>query len=464
MTRVKHAGPSVLIVAVIAGLIGYLIGCSQEQRARAQAAAEDAASRPAEDGDAEQGDAEQGDAELGDAELGGSPRPGPAQPTGDQADSPAGRPDAQPKGRTPAAIVDGRYPASYFPNTELLGAGEMRITALGTGMPNQTKRAVSISYLIELGNGDKFLFDVGLGMLGNLFSLRPDFSKIDKVFVSHLHIDHVGDFMGVHIGGWLSGRYTPIHLYGPSGSTPELGAKAYAEAMKRAYAWDLSTRSGALPDAGAQIAVHEFDYKQMNEIVYEQNGVTIRSWPAIHSLDGSVSYSLEWNGLKYVFGGDTYPNKWYMEYAQDADVASHECFLPPAALAAYFGWSLDQATYVSTRVHTEPAAFGKVMAALKPRMALGYHSVQSPENNAAIMDGVRKTYTGPLTLARDLMVMNVTQDDIVVRTAVVDEYVLPPDVTQGYKDADRTAKKETSEFIQAGKWKGYTPPPMPKPE
>ena len=62
-------------------------------------------------------------------------------------------------GRTPVAIVDGQYPASYFPNTELLGADEMRITALGTGMPNQTKAAVSISYLVELGNGDKFLFD-----------------------------------------------------------------------------------------------------------------------------------------------------------------------------------------------------------------------------------------------------------------------------------------------------------------
>ncbi|MBW2207512.1 MAG: hypothetical protein JRG79_11425, partial [Deltaproteobacteria bacterium] len=83
--------------------------------------------------------------------------------------------DNVPLGRTPAAIVDGQYPASYFPNTELLGADEMRITALGTGMPNQTKAAVSISYLVELGNGDKFLFDIGAGSLGNLFSLRPDF-------------------------------------------------------------------------------------------------------------------------------------------------------------------------------------------------------------------------------------------------------------------------------------------------
>ena len=370
--------------------------------------------------------------------------------------------DNMPLGRTPAAIVDGKYPASYFPNTEILGADEMRITALGTGMPNQTKAAVSISYLVELGNGDKFLFDLGSGSLGNLFSIRPDFSKLDKVFASHLHVDHVGDFMAMHIGSWLSGRYTPIHIYGPSGSTPELGIKAFVEGMQKGYAWDLATRSGALPDLGAQIKVHEFDYRQENKVVYQKNGVTIRSWPAIHSLDGSVSYGLEWNGLKYVFGGDTYPNKWYIEFAKDADVASHEAFLPPKALAEYFGWDLGQATYVSTRVHTEPQAFGKVMSAVKPRLAVGYHSVQSPENNAAIMDGVRKTYDGPLALARDLMVINVTKEDIVVRMATVDEYTLPPNVTQGYNDAPRSDKKSPSKETMKGKWKGYTPPPMPK--
>jgi ribonuclease Z len=370
--------------------------------------------------------------------------------------------DNLPLGRTASPIVDGQYPSSYFPNTELLGADEMRITALGTGMPNQTKKANSISYLVELGNGDKFIFDTGAGMLANLFALRPDFSKLDKVFASHLHVDHVGDFMALHIASWLSGRFTPIHIYGPSGSSPELGTKAFVDGMKKGYAWDIATRTGALPDAGGEIVVHEFDYLQENVIVYQENGVTIRSWPAIHSLDGSVSFSLEWNGLKYVFGGDTYPNKWYIEFAKDADIASHECFLPPKALAEYFGWSLAQATYVSTRVHTEPQAFGKVMSALKPRMAVGYHSVQSPENNAAIMDGVRATYDGPLTLARDLMVINVTPDDIVVRMATVDEYVLPPDVTKAYIDAPRTAEKSPSDVILKGKWDGYTPPPMPK--
>jgi len=370
--------------------------------------------------------------------------------------------DAVPKGRQSVEIANGEYPASYFPNTEIVGENEMRITALGTGMPNQTRKAVSISYLVELGNGDKFLFDIGMGSMANLFSLRPDFSKLDKVFASHLHIDHVGDFMGLHIGGWLSGRYSPIHMYGPTGASPELGTKAFIEGMEKGYAWDLQTRTGALPDVGAQIKVHEFDFKQENEIVYQENGVTIRSWPAIHSLDGSVSYGLEWNGLKYVFGGDTYPNKWYIKYAKDADIASHEAFLPPKALAAYFGWDLAQATYVSTRIHTEPQAFGKVMSEVKPRMAVGYHSVQSPENNAAIMDGVRSTYDGPLTLARDLMVINVTKEQIVVRMTIVDEYALPPDVTEGYVKAPRTDEKSPSDWTNSGKWDGYTPPPMPK--
>ena len=116
--------------------------------------------------------------------------------------------DALPRGRSAAPIVDGKYPSSYFPNTEILGADEMRITALGTGMPNQTLKAVSISYPVELGNRDKFIFDAGAGMLANLFALRPDFSKIDKVFASHLHTDHVGDVGALWVGGWLNGPYT----------------------------------------------------------------------------------------------------------------------------------------------------------------------------------------------------------------------------------------------------------------
>ncbi|MDH3581661.1 MAG: hypothetical protein OEM91_13680, partial [Hyphomicrobiales bacterium] len=62
-----------------------------------------------------------------------------------------------PSGRIPQEIKDNRYPRTYYPNTEKLGASEMRIVALGTGMPNQSPSNVAASFLVELGNGDSFL-------------------------------------------------------------------------------------------------------------------------------------------------------------------------------------------------------------------------------------------------------------------------------------------------------------------
>jgi hypothetical protein len=40
-----------------------------------------------------------------------------------------------PVGRIPQEIKDNKYPRTYYPNTEKIGKDEMRITALGTGMP-----------------------------------------------------------------------------------------------------------------------------------------------------------------------------------------------------------------------------------------------------------------------------------------------------------------------------------------
>ncbi|MGI9317412.1 MAG: MBL fold metallo-hydrolase, partial [bacterium] len=101
--------------------------------------------------------------------------------------------------------------AAWYPRTEKLGADEMFVVALGTGMPTPiTRGQKSAAWYVELGNGDIFLFDVGSGSAENLFALRPEFHRVDKIFVSHLHTDHVGDAPVVWVGGWLSGRYTPL--------------------------------------------------------------------------------------------------------------------------------------------------------------------------------------------------------------------------------------------------------------
>jgi ribonuclease Z len=355
--------------------------------------------------------------------------------------------------------------ATYFPNTETLRPDEMRITALGTGLPTPITRAQkSTGFMVELGNGDVFLFDMGTGTLENIFGLRPDFSKLDKVFLSHLHTDHFGDLGSFIVGSWLSGRYTPLHVYGGAGETPELGTEAAVESLVKAMAWDIKGRSGILPDAGGQVITHEFDYRKENQVVYEENGVTITSWPAIHSLDGSVSYRLEWNGLSFVFGGDTRPNKWFIEYAQNADFAIHECFPTPEGLAAFNQWQgeMREATFVSSYIHTPPEGFGKVMSAIRPRMAVAFHTVLLPDIRQGMLEGIRKTYDGPLTIADDLMVWNVTKDEITMREAVIPDRVSPPPTTEGFKKAPRSGIAKMSDYIMSGVWDGFTPPPLPE--
>ena len=371
-----------------------------------------------------------------------------------------------PKGHTPVKIKNGVYPRDYYPNTELLGPDEMRVTALGTGMPNVITGAQKASgWYVELGNGEKFLFDLGSGTMENLAKLRPDWSKVDKVFASHLHSDHVGGFAELYIGGWMNGRYTPLHFYGPSGSEPRLGTKAFVENQVRSWAWDVEGRRTGFPIEGGKVIPHEFDFRNEG-VIYEKNGVKISSFPAIHILDGSVSFRLDWKDRSFVFGGDSYPNKWFIKYSQGAELVVHECFFTPESLGELLGAPPAQAIFITSYIHTPPAAFGKIMSAIKPRHAIGYHFWTWHDVFDPTLEAVRETYDGPLTLATDLMVWNVTDEQIVVREAITTENVAPTGTTAAYRKARReppeVAADWISEDINAGKWEGYTPPPLPK--
>ncbi len=373
-----------------------------------------------------------------------------------RSDERAGRPfslvnPAQAADHPAISPVKARPRDTYFPNSEDLRPDEMRVIACGTGMPTARPSQAAACFIVELGNGDKFIFDVGTGSAERIAALQIPYNFLDKVFVGHLHTDHFGDLASLFVGGALAGRQKPLRIWGPSGDKPELGTKYAVERMREMVTWDLAGRRGLVDERGYHIEVEEFDYKGENQIVYKENGVTIRSWPAIHSLDGPVSFGLEWNGLKFVFGSDTYPNKWFVKYAKNADLVIHECFVAVPSLFEKFKFTPQTALAVGTQVHTPPEGFGKVMSMIKPRMAVAYHFFKDFDTTASINDRIRSTYDGPLSLAQDFMVWNVTKDEIRVRMAVVNEEVWPPPATEKPMLPDPSRRIPFSKEIAGGR-------------
>ncbi len=394
------------------------------------------------------------------SDTGAAKEPTPQGQRGKATEAPAQKQDrakvqyasAPKKGKVahPTGVAPNRY--AYYPGTEKLGRGEIRIVACGTGMPSSRLGQAATCWLVECGNGDKFLFDVGTGSMANVASLMIPYDFLDKVFLTHLHTDHWGDLDALWAGGWTAGRTEALKVWGPSGARKEMGTKYAIENFKKTYHWDWATRAARLNGIPGDIEVHEFDYLKENQVVYQENGVTIRSFPAIHTGDGPVSYTLEYAGLKIVVGGDTAPNKWYIKYSKNADVAIHESFHTPEQMANWYNMAPAVALWLTTQAHTSPQAFGKVMSTIKPRLAIAYHFFNEEATRYAIYDGIRETYSGPVSMATDRMVWNVSKDKIIERMAVVVEDAWG---VSGIKMPPKREKPPTSEFTPAilqGRW------------
>ncbi len=341
-----------------------------------------------------------------------------------------------------------QYREHYFPNTEELGTHEMRVTALGTGRPFLRPAQANAGWLVELGNGDKFMFDFGFGTQTNFAALEIPYERMTAYFATHLHTDHVGDFPQIWVGSWVGGRLVPLEVYGPSGPEPKYGMKHFVDKIREAYAWDTDTRVGFLPAVGAEINVHEFEYSKVH-VVYDRNGVKITSFPAVHIYDGPVSFRLEWNGLVFVYSGDTTPSWFMVENAMNADIVIHDTYNTVSQLVAKSGYDERSARSMAGYVHSLPNEAGRVFDLIKPRLAVGFHFFNDFDTAPEMASEIRKNYSGPLALAKDLMVFNITREQIVTRMAVTSSHVWPsrPDNGKAFQQAPRKEKMKMSPWL-----------------
>jgi len=316
-------------------------------------------------------------------------------------------------------------PDTYIPGAEELTPGEIRVTVLGSGDPWIRRSQASGSLLIEVGNPEKdfFFFDLGSGALANFTALGLPVEATTKLFLSHLHADHVGDVPGLLGSFAKAGRIDPVEIWGGGSDDPAMGLSAFVDHMSKALAWDTASIRGARPTTGFEAIAHEIPYDRP-EPVYERNGVAISSFPAIHALSGAVGYTLTYAGRTVVFSGDTRPCRYVVEAAEGADLLIHECFQSPEVFAKATGLPLETALQITSLAHTIPEQMGKILDRTKPRMGALWHLDVTPGVDA-VFEELGAHYEGPVTVTQDLTVFNVTEGAVVARQAKVNDAAPP---------------------------------------
>lgn len=322
------------------------------------------------------------------------------------------------------------YPEHYMPGKEVLAEDEMRITIMGSGTPAPIRAAQATScVLVQLGNGGSFIFDIGAGTVGNLFSMGVHPAALDKVFITHFHLDHIGGIFPLFDAmGWA--RNTPLRVWGPSGHTPDLGTAAFIDHIYKASEWHRQSKQDLLPIEGASFDTKEIDISLFapdnpQQLVYDNDGVKIFAFPVIHTIDGAIGFRLEWKGLSMTYVSDSELSTFEAEQCMGVDVLIHEVLPSAEEFAKGNNMTIEDARSV-IGVHTTPAKLGYFLERTKPTLAVGTHFKLGDETNDALFKGLRTEYDGAFLLGQDLTTINIDPNQITMRQARIDLLSDPP--------------------------------------
>ena len=128
----------------------------------------------------------------------------------------------------------------------------------------------------------------------------------------------------------------------------------------------------------------------------------------------------------------------------------------PEQWVEYYNQPAQLAWRACCEFHTSPQSFGKIMSTVQPRHAIAYHFFNEEGTRYGIFEGIRETYQGPLSMATDMMVWNVTSEGVVERMAIATDEAWGVPGTAVQPPPVKGFANPMSDFINAGKWKeGY---------
>ncbi len=142
----------------------------------------------------------------------------------------------------------------------------LKLTILGCHSATPRTFAHPTSQFLEINNR-AFLIDCGEGTQVQLRKYKIKFSKIDTIFISHLHGDHFFGLVGLISTFGLLNRTNDLHVYGPKG-------------LKEIIELQLKLSKSYLQ---FQLVFHELESKE-SCLIYEDTKVSVHTIPLAHRV------------------------------------------------------------------------------------------------------------------------------------------------------------------------------------
>ncbi|MEO8752189.1 MAG: MBL fold metallo-hydrolase [Casimicrobiaceae bacterium] len=291
----------------------------------------------------------------------------------------------------------------------------IQVVLLGTaGGPTINPQRQGVGTLVTAGP-ETLLFDAGRGVTTSMARLSINASAVTKVFLTHLHSDHVISLPEIWLFPWASqGRQLPLQVWGPQGTRSMLNH------LQAAFAFDVHIRRDVdekfSPD-GVKIVAGDV----REGVVYESHGVKVTAFGVDHGpVKPAFGYRVDYGGHSVVMSGDTRPSDNLIKYSHGADVLIHEVGRskqdpalvgpPDEPLSGREGVTRGQAKTIAEH-HTDAIEAARVFQRVNPRLAVFSHANLAP---AATLATVRESYAGRLEFGADLMRIDIG-DEITIR-------------------------------------------------